>query len=331
MRSPRSNHLASWGAAALLTVGLLGWVRPRAMAAGKTVPVHQAASVTAPAGPGLLLFRSEASGMERRFAAELRRPDVKVISLAGLESPEGRKFAIRETPTLLKLDAEGKEVYRREGPDQIREVLANGAASCLSHHSPRLKWVEETDPRAARVYRRFSGGREGVPDIFKAMSLRPDLMEKLLDLSEKGHFSDGYLTERTKERVATLVSSLNKSSYCTGSHASNLHDLGAGTAEITALTRGDIAGAPVPERERTLLRFARKLTVSPGEVADSDIQQLRSSGWKDEQIFEASFDVSLFALFNRMASTYGLEYPADGWKPVKRQASAKTATAAPTQ
>ena len=61
--------------------------------------------------------------------------------------------------------------------------------------------------------------------------------------------------------------------------------------------------------------FARRLTLHPGEIADADVARLRAQGWRDEQIFEAAFDASLFAFFNRLAATYGLDYPPDGWNP----------------
>jgi len=170
------------------------------------------------------------------------------------------------------------------------------------------------------MYRRFGGGRWSVPEIFKAMSLRPDLMEKALDLSEMGHFSDGYLDRRTKERIATFVSSLNASHYCVGSHAGGLRDLGARSAEVAALARGDLDAASLSAKDRALFEFVRQLTLKPGEVKDEDVARLRRKGWRDEQIFEAAFDTSLFAFFNRLAITYGLDYPPDGWQPPLRTA-----------
>jgi uncharacterized peroxidase-related enzyme len=185
--------------------------------------------------------------------------------------------------------------------------------------------VEESDPRARHVYRRLGGGRWTVPDIFKAMSLRPDLMEKMLDLSEMGHFSDGYLNRKTKERIATYVSALNGSHYCVGSHAGGLRDLGARSAEINALARGDLDGAGLSPRDHALFEYLRRLTLKPGDVTDADVKRLKASGWRDEQIFEAAFDASLFALFNRIAITYGLDYPPDGWKPSPQQLRAAQA------
>jgi uncharacterized peroxidase-related enzyme len=297
-------------------------------------------------GPGaqrstFVLFQNSASSVERQYLEGLRRDgpargrdDLRVVLVSSLDTPVARRFALRETPTLLTLAPGGHEIGRRVGPQAITAVLSASApsaasstsssaneATCQVWRGPRLRWIGEDDVRARRIYRRFGGGRWPVPDIFKAMSLRPELMEKALDLSEMGHFSDGYLDRRTKERIATLVSSLNGSHYCLGSHAGGLKDLGARSAEVAALARGDVAGAALPARERALLEFVRRLTLQPGEIADADVARLRAQGWRDEQIFEAAFDASLFAFFNRLATTYGLDYPPDGWNPATARLS----------
>ena len=74
-----------------------------------------------------------------------------------------------------------------------------------------------------------------------------------------------------------------------------------------ALESGDLSGPEFSPKQRALLKFVRHLTLKPGEIRPSDVEGVRAAGWKDEQIFEAAFDASLFAFFNRMAVTYGLE------------------------
>jgi uncharacterized peroxidase-related enzyme len=285
--------------------------------------------------PMYILFQNATSALERQFVDSLTEgsatgagDDIRVILLNSLDSPTARQYLIRETPTLIALAAGGREFTRRVGPQAITAALAatdphhtgphateSPLSSCRIWRGPRLRWIEESDPRAARVYRRFARGRWGVPDIFKAMSLRPDLMEKALDLSEIGHFSDGHLDRRTKERIATFVSALNGSHYCTGSHAGGLQQMGARSAEIAALAKGDLNAAALSPRDQALLEFVRQLTQEPDEIKDGDIGLLHARGWRDEQIFEAAFDAALFAFFNRIAITYGLDYPPDGWKP----------------
>jgi uncharacterized peroxidase-related enzyme len=336
VRSARARAWAAGSTVALLTGALLG-------AASHGSLSHHRLAAAAPAAPDLtvpahgprpvfILFQSGSSSVERQFLARLRvgspiRDDLRVVLLDGLTSPTARRFGIRETPTLLVLGPDQREISRRTGAPAISAALAARpparpaataspmTVSCRVWRGPRLRWVEESDPRARRVYRRLGGGRRSVPAIFKALSLRPDLMEKTLDLSEIGHFSDGYLDRRTKERIATYVSALNGSHYCTGSHAGGLRDLGARPAEVAALARGDLDAAALSPKDRALFTFIRKLTLRPGDLSDADVARLRQTGWHDEQIFEAAFDASLFAYFNRLATTYGLDYPADGWRP----------------
>jgi uncharacterized peroxidase-related enzyme len=273
-----------------------------------------------------LLFNLKASGMERDFVRTLPLGQVRVVSLSGLDSREATEYGIRETPTLVRLTPAGTEKSRYVGASAITGELARAEtaapATCPTTRVARLKWVEEADRRATWVYRRFNGGRDSVPDIYKAMSMRPELMEKVLDLSEQAHFSDGFLDHRTKERIATLVSSVNRSNYCTSSHAAGLRDLGGTTTETLALIKGDIEKTKLSAKQQALLTFAQRLTRDPGANVDQDIQRLRKLGWRDEQIFEAAFDTALFNFFNRIAATYKLPAPTDGWKPELVQAKA---------
>jgi uncharacterized peroxidase-related enzyme len=335
--------LRAWAVRSIIALLVLAFV-PMAASHRRAAPTRAGAAIEMAAAPlpalntrrpTFVLFQSSTSSVEREFLEGLRREgparrreDVRVVLLNNLESPTAHRFRIRETPTLLALEPGGHEISRRTGPQAISAALAatapskpgamstaSAGTSCRVWRGPRLRWVEESDPQARRVYRRFGGGRWGVPDIFKAMSLRPELMEKALDLSETGHFTDGYLDRRTKERIATFVSSLNGSPYCVGSHAGGLQGLGARSAEVAALARGDLEAASLAPRERALLEFVRRLTLTPSDVRDDDVRRLRAKGWRDEQIFEAAFDASLFAFFNRLAATYGLDSPPDGWKP----------------
>jgi alkylhydroperoxidase family enzyme len=103
-----------------------------------------------------------------------------------------------------------------------------------------------------------------------------------------------------------------------GSHAGFLRSQGQNQTDVDAIGTNDLTKAKsITAKETALLEYVKKLTLEPGNIRDTDTERLRKSGWTDEQIFEASFDTALFAFFNRMADAYGLDYPADGWKPPK--------------
>jgi alkylhydroperoxidase family enzyme len=88
--------------------------------------------------------------------------------------------------------------------------------------------------------------------------------------------------------------------------------LGGSAAQIEALIRGDLDAAECTVAERTLMELVRKLTLTPGAMADDDIPPLRAAGWTDDQIAEAVYITALFAFFNRVADAFGLEDPGYG-------------------
>lgn len=61
------------------------------------------------------------------------------------------------------------------------------------------------------------------------------------------------------------------------------------------------------ERMRALCRYAVKLTKTPSEMAESDINELRAVGLDDRAIVDANQVVSYFNYVNRVADGLGIE------------------------
>lgn len=76
-----------------------------------------------------------------------------------------------------------------------------------------------------------------------------------------------------------------------------------------ALSRGNLDDAALPSNERALLEFAARLTQKASSIESNEIEKLRQQGWKEPQIAEAVYIISLFAFFNRVADAFGLEEP----------------------
>lgn len=84
--------------------------------------------------------------------------------------------------------------------------------------TPFIRWIEdhEAQGEAAEVYRAYLGAnphRQKMPDILKCFSLRPDFLRQVIDFSYSMHFSEGRLTRRVKEMIASYVSALNQCPY----------------------------------------------------------------------------------------------------------------------
>lgn len=83
---------------------------------------------------------------------------------------------------------------------------------------PWIQWVNDDDAtgEVAGIYqawKRAHPGRPHMPEILKAFSPRPDLLQSIMDISYSLQFADGFLNRRQKEMIATLVSALNQCRY----------------------------------------------------------------------------------------------------------------------
>ena len=59
-------------------------------------------------------------------------------------------------------------------------------------------------------------------------------------------------------------------------------------------------------KTHALLAYAKKLTQEPSMVEDSDIEDLRSAGWDERGIYEATALISYFNFTGRMEAASGL-------------------------
>lgn len=83
--------------------------------------------------------------------------------------------------------------------------------------STKIKLIEDAEATAelAAVYHewRQSTGRPQMPGILKCFSHRPDFLREVIRFSNSVHFSEGHLSRRQKEAIASWVSWLNRCPY----------------------------------------------------------------------------------------------------------------------
>ncbi len=60
------------------------------------------------------------------------------------------------------------------------------------------------------------------------------------------------------------------------------------------------------EKTRALLSYTKKLTQEPSMIEDSDIEELRTAGWDEQGIYEATALISFFNCSGRMEAASGL-------------------------
>lgn len=73
----------------------------------------------------------------------------------------------------------------------------------------------------------------------------------------------------------------------------------------------DHSGAGVTARQRAVLDYAVKLTLTPGQMTEDDLVPLRSVGLGDRDILDVNQVTAYFAYVNRVAD--GLGVVTDGY------------------
>jgi uncharacterized peroxidase-related enzyme len=123
---------------------------------------------------------------------------------------------------------------------------------------------------------------------------------------------DAPISIALRELIAAYTSSLNHCEFCMKAHAAVAAHLYKDEALVWSAIR-DLEASSLPEKDKVIVRFVRKVTLESGSIDEDDIAILHAAGWDDTSIFYAIAACSLFNFYNRFVS-------ANGVKPVSDQA-----------
>jgi len=143
-----------------------------------------------------------------------------------------------------------------------------------------------------------------IPNLFRAQTLRPDLIEAQVGLVNTVLIKEGALSRKQKEYIFLVCSAANLSTYCVTAHCEivRLLRLQGPDPEQIAM---DHIHANIPMADKALLNFAAKLNNQPTKVHKSDIDALHTYGFDDPQILEAVVVVGLAKFANFLAFGLG--------------------------
>lgn len=178
-----------------------------------------------------------------------------------------------------------------------------------------MTWIASVSPEEAegelkRLYDVIAGARGGIADIHRAQSLNVAAMKAHLELYKAVVFQRSSLSRVDRERIAVLVSSANGCAYCVAHHAEALRNLRDEPAVVEALSTGKIPET-LPSASQVLLSWARRGAIEPAASRESDIIELRATGWDDRAITDAALTVAYFSFVNRLVLLLGVELEPD--------------------
>ena len=167
----------------------------------------------------------------------------------------------------------------------------------------------------AKLWKKAQSNLGFVPNVFRAQALNGEQFQAWWSYFNLLLNKEGHLSAQERELVAVVVSSLNACLYCAVSHGAALRLAGMepGQADAVAVNWRQ---APLTAREAALCAYAEKLTVTPAQMTESDLEPLRTAGLGDQQIMELVQVIGMFNLTNRVSSALGFvpnaEYYAAG-------------------
>jgi uncharacterized peroxidase-related enzyme len=116
--------------------------------------------------------------------------------------------------------------------------------------------------------------------------------------------SAGGIPRADRELAATATSRINGCVYCASVHARLFGNL-AKKRDLAQQFLDEGIDTDVPDRERAVVDFSRKLTLEPEQLSEDDFAALREQGIDDLGILDLIQSAAIFANANRLMLTLG--------------------------
>ena len=184
-----------------------------------------------------------------------------------------------------------------------------------------MSWIktiayEKADSKLKALYDRVKGPNNNVDNIMMMHSLRPHSMEGHMAIYKYVlHHRDNTIDKWFLETLGVWVSTLNKCNYCVEHHFAGLKRLLNNDEKATqirsAIETNNIENAPLENRQKTAMEYARKLTNNPGSIHEESIEKLRADGFTDGEILEINQVCAYFSYANRTVLGLGCSTKGD--------------------
>jgi uncharacterized peroxidase-related enzyme len=183
-----------------------------------------------------------------------------------------------------------------------------------------IAWIrvipyEESDGELRRIYDVVKGASGQLDNVVKVHSLRPHTLEGHYALYRSVlHHPGNEMAPWLLETLGVYTSMLNGCEYSAAHHSEGLRLALADDARFEkiheALSR-DLPEDAFSGKELALLRYAKKLTLTPAYLSKRDVEALRAAGAADGEILEANQVVSYFNYANRVLNGLGVTTEGD--------------------
>jgi len=183
-----------------------------------------------------------------------------------------------------------------------------------------MTWIKTIEYREAsgklkKLYDRIVGPKEYLDNILKIHSLRPNTLEGHMSIYKNVlHHSNNTLPKWLLEALGVYVSHLNKCDYCFDHHFEGMRKLlnnNTRAQEIRQAIINDRLDSAFDTEKQVLFDYAKILTMDPGGLDVSIINNIKAQGYDDGQVLEVNQVISYFSYANRTVSGLGVTTKSD--------------------
>jgi uncharacterized peroxidase-related enzyme len=164
---------------------------------------------------------------------------------------------------------------------------------------------EALDPELQAYFAKCTKKLGFVPNVLKAFALRPAKLRAFIDYSDELMRGLSGLSKLEREMIAVVVSAANHCHYCLIAHGWAVRRL-SGDPVLGETLVTNYRAAKLPARQRLMLDFSWKLTLTPNDIGNRDRERLREAGFTEEDIFDIVDVTAFFNMSNRTAFGIGL-------------------------
>lgn len=140
-----------------------------------------------------------------------------------------------------------------------------------------------------------------IPNVFLVLARRPHEFRAFFAYHDALMERESGLSKAEKEMIVVVTSSMNDCQYCVVAHGAilRIRDRNPLIADQIAI---NYLKADLSERQVIMQKLALKIASSSGEVTDADLDEARTVGFDEEDLWDIGAITAFFALSNRMAN-----------------------------
>lgn len=145
-----------------------------------------------------------------------------------------------------------------------------------------------------------------VPNVLRSYSFDEQKLRCFMEFYNELMLGESGLDKLEREMIAVVVSAANRCHYCLTAHGQAVRHLSGDPALGEALVM-NFRAAALTARQRSMLEFAWRLTVSPQEAGEAEREALRAAGLSERELWDVAAVTAFFNMSNRMASAIGMQ------------------------